>query len=104
MIDDLPVVFTFDGVEYIGRRGALVKTKSQGEGGYFPEPEMTITTCIKKVNLSGKLVDRFASDEPGERSRITSVDGESGNDFRIVKTVRDEFGMGLQLEMESINK
>lgn len=105
IIDDVPVVFTFDGVEYRGTRGALVKAKRNMEGGMFEEPALTITTCLKKVNSSGSLVNRFPTDgEPDVTDAITSVGGVSGQNYRIVRTHKDEWGMGLQMDLESVNK
>lgn len=103
VIEDVPVVFTFEAVEYQGTRGALITTRKSVEGGIFDEPALTITSCRKKVNSSGKLVDRFAS-EPGLQQVLSSVGGEEGRDYRIVRIHEDEFGMGVQWDCESVNK
>lgn len=103
IIDDVPVEFTYAGAEYIGTRGALITTKTQESGGYFERPELSVTTCRKKVNGSGALVDRFTS-EPGLQQVITSLGGVSGKNYRIVKLHEDEFGMGVQWDLESVKK
>lgn len=103
VISDVPVTFTFDGTEYEGTRGALITTKQNVEGGMFEAPALTITTCRKKLNGSGKLVDRFAT-EPELQNVITSVGGETGRNYRIIRTHEDEFGMGVQWDCESVNK
>lgn len=104
VINDVPVVFTFSGTEYEGTRGALVQSKRVVEGGIFEEPELAISTCLKKVNSSGKLVDRFASDAPGPQNVLSSVGGDDDRNYRIVKTHRDEWDMVLQMDLESIRK
>jgi hypothetical protein len=109
IIDDVPTAFTLNAIEYTGTRGALVTEKRVVEGGIFDVPELTITTCLKKVNASGKLVNRFPSNgEPTLGSatlgKVTSVGGVSGRDYRIVKLHRDEWEMGLQMDLESVHK
>lgn len=103
VISDVPVAFTFGGEEYEGTRGALVKTKHNVEGGMFEAPELTITTCRKRINASGKFVDRFAT-EPSLQGVLTSVGGVSGRNYRIVRVHEDEFGIGLQWDLESVDK
>ncbi len=103
MIDDVPETFTYDSTEYIGTRGGLITQKRVVEGGMFEAPELSITTCRKKVNQSGKLVDRFTT-EPTIQKVITSVGGVSGKDYRIVRVHEDEWGMGVQWDLESKNK
>jgi hypothetical protein len=103
VIDDVPVVFAYGGVEYQGTRGGLISRKQVVDGGIFEAPELSITTCRKKVNSSGALVDRFSS-EPGLQNVITDVGGVSGTNYRIVRVHEDEWGMGVQWDLESVNK
>lgn len=108
MITDVPVFFTFGGTEYQGTRGQLINSKSVVEGGLFERPALSITTCRKKLNMFGNLVDRFGS-EPQLQQVITDVRrpdqaAGSGGAYRIVRVSEDEFGMGVQWDLESVNK
>lgn len=109
MIDDVPVAFTFDGVVYQGTRGALITTKRNIDGGMFESPELSITTSTKKVNLSGNLVDRFTGDLPAvtdviQDVRLPDAAVGSGSNYRVIRTHADEFGIGLQMDLESVKK
>ncbi len=105
IIDDVPVVFTFGGVEYTGTRGGLINRKSMLEGGVFEAPELSLTTCLKKVNSSGALVNRFPTDgEPDVTNVILNVGGIAARDYRVVRTHRDEWDMGLQMDLETWKK
>ena len=105
VIDDMPVVFTWEGAEYVGTRGALVKGERLVEGGIFSEPELTITTCLKKKNLSGALVDRFPSgSKPAVSDKFQNVGDEDGVDFRIERVTEDELSAGIQFDLVSVDK
>lgn len=103
VIDDVPVTFKYLGVAYEGTRGPLVTTKSVVPGGIFEAPELSITTSTKKINSSGKLVNRFSTALALQKT-IEDVGGVSGRDYRIVRLHEDEFGIGVQMDLESIHK
>lgn len=102
VINDVPVIFKLSGIEYAGTRGSLRNEKRNIEGGMFFEPQLTIITCLKKVNSSGKLVDRFPTGgEPALQNVLTDIGGVTGRDYRIVRLHDDEWGMGRQMDLES---
>lgn len=104
VIDDVPVGFKLNGVRYVGTRGPIRKSKQLVSGGVFELPNLSIATCLKKLQ-GARLVDRFPTDgEPQPQNTLTDVGDVAGQDFRIVTTHTDEFGVGLQMDLESVHK
>ena len=98
-ISDVPLTFTFDEVDYVdgATRGGLATTQQLLTGGFMGQPDLTITTCRKKLNGAGDLVERFEDDPPDVGDVITIEDA----DYRIASRLFDEFGMGIQYDLVS---
>ena len=115
IISDAPLTFTFDSVEYEdgATRGALINSQRLMEGGFMGEPDLSITTCLKKLNGVASeahcccpcghddpgcdLIDRFSSDPPAVGEIITVDDV----DYRIDRIHTDEFSLGVQYDLVS---
>lgn len=104
-VDDAPIDFDWNGLTYVGTRGALVKVQRVMDGGILVEPDAVLTTSLKKINSSGSLVSRFPnSTKPAIGEKVRNLDGVSGQDFRIDRTHEDEFGAVLQMDLVTVNK
>lgn len=100
-IDDMPVLFTWSGYEYTGTRGALVTRAKLAEGGMFTEPDLSISTCLKKL-VGNSLVDRFPNhSKPLPEEKLLNVGRTPGNNFHIETVTEDEFGALIQFDLVS---
>ena len=101
IIDDLPIVFMWEGKEYVGTRGPLVTTDRILEGGMFTEPTLSITVCRKKL-LAGRLVDRFpTSTLPECGARFLHVGGKTNQNFRVMRVTEDEYSAAVQFDLDT---
>jgi len=104
VIADLPLTFKYtDGTlatfTNAATMGALVTRKDLEDGGFMPEPDLTITTTIKKLDSSDALVDRFTT-APAATNIIT-IDSV---DYRVEATTTDEISSALVLDLNSAEK
>lgn len=101
VISDVPVTFTWNSNDYTGTRGALVQRQSFDSGGFLPEPDLTISTTLKKLSSANKLIDRFPSGTPPALGEKVTI---GGTVYRIDRVTTDELSAGIQFDLMSPHK
>ena len=103
-ISDVPLTFAYtDGslttFTSAATQGAIITAKPLEPGGFGIQPDLTITTSIKKLNSSDALVDRFTT--PPAATDIITI---SSTDYRIEQTTEDEISSALVLDLISTDQ
>lgn len=96
MIEEDPLAFLFNGVEYIGTGSGLNRTEPLEIGGFEERPELTIAINLKDTN--GDLV--FGQDRPAVNDRVTV----GGKVYRVDRSEIDSMEECLQMDLRSPHK
>lgn len=95
LLNDAPVDFTFEGVEYTGTRGALTKANNMNEGGFVNDFDLQVATSIKKVDQNDNLVNRFSNGvTPDTGDKITV----GGTNYRVERVIYDNLTSIIQFD------
>lgn len=100
-ISDVPLTFTHGGTTYTdaATMGSLVIREPNEVGGFLPDPDLTITTTLQKLDSSDALVNRFST-APTRNDTVTV----NGTTYRVEATTEDELTSALVLDLMSASK
>lgn len=94
-IDDEPVTFTIDTVDYTGMIGVLTTLDEGVSGGFLENFDLSLVVSLQDRNGN----DTFET-EPVCGDFLT-IDSEN---YMVKRVLRDPFGIALQLDLENAIK
>lgn len=94
---DVPVVFQWNGADYEGTRGALVREAPMLQGGILDQPTLIISAGMKKINpVTLELEDRFPG---GTLPLIRDLFLVDDAVYAIERVTTDEFESMVQFDL-----
>lgn len=96
LIEDDPVTFQFEGVEYVGASSGIAARRPLEIGGFEEQPELTIVINLRRAEGDAT----FGQDMPQDGDRITV--GERV--YRVDRTEIDTHRECLQMDLRSPHK